>query len=101
MKIYICGKVTGVPWHKCLAKFNRAQEELELAGYVGTNPINIVLDQHASWNEAMKKCIAAMVHCDALLVLPCAKSSKGAQVEQDLAKTLQIPIFKSVKEINR
>jgi hypothetical protein len=44
----------------------------------------------------MKKCIKAMMDCDALFILPCAKGSKGAKIEKNLAFDLKIPVYQTL-----
>lgn len=92
-KIYIAGKVTGEPKHTCALKFAMAAKEVEALGFEAINPIAVVKDFNAKWNHAMKLCIAELLKADALYHLPCAKFSKGAQIELQLARDLKTPTF--------
>lgn len=92
-KIYIAGKVTGLPIHEVTMKFGSAQKELESKGFVAINPLEVVNDWQCDWQTAMKKCIKALIECDAIVLLPDWEESKGAKIERQLAENLQIEIF--------
>lgn len=97
--IYIAGKVTGLPIGDCTMKFGVAQKELEARGFKAVNPLEVVNDWHATWEDAMKKCIAALVMVDAVYLLPCVADSPGAKWEIEIAQRLKIPAFKKVDEL--
>ena len=99
MKIYIAGKVTGLPIHEVTMKFGKAQKELQDLGYEAINPLEVVNDWKATWQHAMKLCIKALVDCDAVLFLPCHKESKGALLEFDIARQLEMKRFFSISTI--
>jgi nucleoside 2-deoxyribosyltransferase len=65
-KIYIAGKVTGLPIEEVSDKFKTAQQALEEKGFTAVNPLMVVNDPQAKWNQAMKKCIGELVSCDAV-----------------------------------
>lgn len=98
-KIYIAGKVTGLPIAETTMKFGEAQKELEARGFEAINPLAVVNDWHATWEEAMKKCISALVECDAVYLLPCCNNSPGAKLEISIAASLRIPAFQKVDEL--
>lgn len=98
-KIYIAGKVSGLPIAGTTLKFGTAQKELENRGFEAVNPLAVVNDWKATWEEAMKKCIAALVTVDAVYLLPCCQDSPGAKLEIALAYKLKIPVFQKVDEI--
>jgi len=99
MKIYITGKVTGEPIAECTIKFGTAQKQLEALGHQAINPLAVVNDFKATWQDAMKLCIKALMDADAIYLLACSNNSKGAAVEIELAKHLQIPMFNNLKNI--
>lgn len=99
-KIYIAGKVTGEPKHSCALKFATAQKELEKQGYEVVNPIEVVGDFNADWKTAMRKCIKALMDCDAIYMLPDWHDSKGAKIEHSLAIDLSLA-FVSFSELNQ
>lgn len=98
-KVYIAGKVTGVPQEQATQKFNTAEKLVTVAGFQAVNPIKIVNDVNAEWQKAMRVCITSLMQCDAVLILPCVWRSKGAQIERELASNLNLPIFYTIKEL--
>lgn len=89
-KIYIAGKVSGLPIHEVTMKFGTAQKKLENKGYEVINPLAVVNDWDTDWNTAMRKCIAALTDCDAICLLPDWKESKGARIENSIAQHLEL-----------
>lgn len=89
-KIYIAGKVTGLPKDEVIQKFAEAQKQFEAYGYEVVNPIEVVNDWEMEWKEAMKLCIAALMECDAIYLLNDYKESKGALLEKQIAKAMNI-----------
>lgn len=96
-KIYIAGKVTGEPIAECTMKFGTAQKAIEALGYEVVNPLEVVGDWTTPWNVAMKKCIAALMGCDAIVLLADWQKSTGATIENNIATQLEIPIFNHSK----
>ncbi|PKP26610.1 MAG: hypothetical protein CVU03_03480 [Bacteroidetes bacterium HGW-Bacteroidetes-2] len=97
VKVYIAGKVTGLPIHETTLKFGDAQMKLKAAGFEPINPLQVVNDWHCTWPQAMRKCIAALMTVDAVYVLPCSGNSKGASIEMHLCASLGIPLFATLK----
>lgn len=101
MKIYIAGKVTGEPIHKCTMKFGTAQLNIKNLGLEAVNPLAVVNDWQCDWHTAMKKCIKALMDCDAIVVLEDYNNSDGATLELELAKRLGIIIFYGIEELKK
>lgn len=99
-KIYIAGKVTGELIAECTMKFGTAQKQIEARGYEVINPLEVVNDWTATWNDAMRKCIPALAECDGLLLLPDYNESKGARAELQMAYVLDIEVFSDINDIN-
>lgn len=91
-KIYIAGKVSGMRFHECSLKFGVAQNKLQAQGYEVVNPLEVVGDFNAEWIPAMKLCLIAMLSCDEVYFLKDWKMSRGAVLENTIAKQLQIPM---------
>ena len=100
-KIYIAGKVTGLPIIEVEEKFRKVQNEIEQQGFIAVNPIEIVGTWECTWKEAMIKCISELINCDAILLLPCWTNSKGALIEQKLASDLDIRTIIGTKDLKR
>jgi hypothetical protein len=90
-KIYLAGKVSGLPMAEASMKFGLKEKQLTEQGHTVINPLNIV-NRTDDWNTCMKKCIPAMLECDEVHLLPCWKDSPGATFEKEVASRLSIPI---------
>ncbi len=98
-KIYIAGKITGEDRLECAAKFMKTQKDLEAQGFEVLNPLEIVGTWEVSWEDAMRKCIAALVTADALVLLQDFADSRGARLEQKLAYDLNMRVFLGTRNI--
>ncbi|GIZ10262.1 DUF4406 domain-containing protein [Flavobacterium sp. UMI-01] len=98
-KIYIAGKVTGLPIADCTIKFGTAQKQIEALGHEAVNPLAVVNDWQCPWDLAMRKCITALMNCQSVLALDNHDSSPGARIELQLALHLGIPVYYDIKHI--
>lgn len=91
MIVYTCGPITGVPDRNRTA-FATAAEAVREAGHDAVVPHEITedLNDDAPWEEYMRRCIAALVCCDAILLLDGWQGSKGARLENKIARKLKI-----------
>lgn len=94
-KIYIAGKVTGEKKEDCKAKFAQAQSSIEALGFEAVNPLVVVGGFNTKWENAMRSCIAVLMHCHAIILLPDWQFSQGAILEKELAMKLGIPVFEA------
>lgn len=88
--LYIAGAVTGI---KNLNReaFECAAKQLQAAGYDTCIPHSFV-PQHATHSEAMRACLARLLQCDGVAMLPSFRNSKGALFERDTAHMCGIPV---------
>jgi hypothetical protein len=93
MKIYIAGKVTGEPTEICKAKFGKAEYTLRSSGFIVVNPMNVVNDPNCRWSIAMGLCITELAECDPIYLLSDWKESRGARIEFEVAKELDLKMF--------
>jgi ribosomal protein L13E len=90
-KIYISGRVTGDDDY--VKKFRAAARRLEEAGSRAENPVNFVTEREkAVWQKAMRVALRIMTFCDGVALLPDWQESKGAGIEERLARGLGIPV---------
>jgi len=94
MKIYISGKISGLPLKQVKAKFDYADRELRQMGYTKIiNPLNIKHKMNATWRDFMENDIIQLIQCDAIYVLLDYKKSKGAMLELHIARKLGLKII--------
>ncbi len=102
-KVYISGAITDHSTGKTLPgyldKFQRAEDLVRACGYEPINPTKLDHAGNQTWEQFMRTDLAAMLHVDALCVLPCAGGSRGAKVEIQLAHDLGIPVVMHSKFI--
>jgi len=98
-KIYIAGKVTGLPEKEVKEKFATAQKAIEAQGFEVINPIEVVNNPNEDWHIAMEKCLVALAQCDAIYMLPCYKDSPGADIEHKKAHALGLDVYYSFQAI--
>lgn len=82
-KVYLSGPITGKKNYKGLFLF---AEELAKMCDVSRifNPASDIPNSF-SYEEAMKRCVAALAEYDTIMLLPGWRSSKGAKIEYDIA----------------
>ena len=98
MKVYISGKITGLPIEEAKQNFKNCERWLLEDGYEVVNPMElpeheaIIADKELSteeqWRLHMKADIKAMMDCDGIFVMMNYIESKGAKIEYKLAMEL-------------
>ena len=91
IKIYIAGKVTGLPAEDVKEKFLRKEKELTAQGYTVYNPVDqlwVKGGQTWTWEKLMRGCITQMMECDEVHLLHDWSESRGARLERDIAERL-------------
>jgi hypothetical protein len=89
MRVYLSGKMTGLP-DLGFAAFSRAAASLRASGYEVINPAELDAADAApkEWHEYLRRDIAQLVTCDAIALLPNWTDSRGARLERHIAKEL-------------
>jgi len=91
--IYISGPMSGMPDLNVPA-FNEAAKALRAAGYTVTNPAELDAQDAGkvmTWEQYMRRDIAALMQCDGIATLPGWTNSRGATLEVDIATRLSMP----------
>ena len=76
--VYLAGKITGDAGYR--EKFQRAQEAMEMAGFVVLSP-TCLPDDGFTYKAYMRMTTAMLLECDAVCMLPDWKDSPGAFCE--------------------
>lgn len=97
MKIYISGKITGLPIEEVEDNFYNVQNRLEDAGFKVVNPLNNGLSFDDKWEDHMKEDIKLLMECNTIYLLSNWKDSKGAKIERDIAVALGYDIIEQIK----
>ena len=94
-KVYISGKITGLPFEEYSKNFNEVEEYLRYKGYTNIiNPIKLnPYNPDWTWEQYMKPLIKELVDCDELWLIGGWQGSKGVEVELYLADTLGIKVI--------
>jgi hypothetical protein len=109
IKVYIAGKVSGLPLHEVTMKFGTAQKELEALGFEVVNPMQVVHNAHmahpvadkvsnAPWAWCMRHCLSAMLSCHAVVMLKDWPMSAGASLERYIAMQLSMPVYNTTAD---
>lgn len=88
MKVYISGRISGLPMSEVKEKFDNAADLLDSLDLQPVNPLNNGLQEGATWAQHMGKDIEMLLECDGILMLDNWKQSKGADIERAIAKNL-------------
>ena len=93
MKIYISGKITGLPLETAKDNFKNAELYLISRDYQVVNPMSLPHNHNQTWLEYMKEDIKALLECDGIYMLVGWQESKGACIEFNLAHDLGLKII--------
>lgn len=85
MKVYISGKITGLPLSEAEERFKDAEELISALNLTPVNPLKNGLPRHSSWEEHMAKDIELLKQCEAIFMLDNWTDSRGAKIEYDFA----------------
>lgn len=92
-KCYIAGKVTGLKESDYKAKFRKAEIAVTVLGYEPVNPVELPHDHDKTWRSYMCEALVTMLSCDALYALADWQQSRGARIEVQLAKDIDMPVI--------
>lgn len=92
-KIYLSGKITGLPINEVIAKFRAAEKKLQQLGYEPVSPLNNGLPFESEWAEHVGKDISLLLRSDAVYLLPDYNDSRGSQIELCVALQQKMTIY--------
>ena len=94
MKIYISGKISGLPLIQVIEKFKWHSGFLSLKGHTPINPMDISpFKPNKEWKDYMIDDIKVLFECDAIYMLKDWGQSKAARIEYNIAKELGLNII--------
>lgn len=85
MRIYISGKISGLPLDDVKVRFADAKAFLDEIGFDAVNPLEKGLPDDAPWEQHMVKDIELLLSCDAIYMMDNWMDSTGAGIEYDIA----------------
>lgn len=91
-RLYLAGPMTGIDQLNFPA-FHAEAARLRALGYDVVNPAELNADPSVGWHACMRQDIAQLVTCDAIALLPGWKKSRGACIEANLARDLEMEII--------
>jgi len=92
-KIYISGKMRGLPREEYKKKFKDVEDMLTKMGYDAINPCNIEHDSD-KWEDRILKDLNILKDCDAIFMLENSRdNSNGAMCEYHFAKGMGLQIM--------
>ena len=93
-KIYISGKISGLPLKKVTEKFKWFSVFLREKGFDVVNPIEIQpISDDKTWLDYMAEDIKALMQCDSIYMIYDWGQSKGARIEYAIARELGLKIY--------
>lgn len=91
-KVFISGRVTGLPKEEAIRNFNRGKGMLLQNNYDFINPLDLV-PEGASNKEAMRILLPLLIDADGILLLNDNKFSEGSHIEKAIAKYCKLQVF--------
>jgi signal recognition particle subunit SEC65 len=88
--------MTGIPEYN-FPEFNRAAAYIRKLGHEAINPAEFG-NPYLPWRDNMRKAIQKMMKADLVVVLDGWDKSRGAQIEVELAKKLEIPVTNMIEK---
>lgn len=85
-RVYISGKISGLPISEVIHKFQVACAKIKRFGLEPANPLDNGLPWDAEWADQMGKDISILLRCDAIYLLPDYSDSEGAKIELAVAR---------------
>jgi len=85
MKIYISGKISGLPFPEVKIKFQEMQDFLEDLNFEVINPTKNGLTESHTWEQHIARDVELLLPCEAIYMFDGWQDSLGACIEYDIA----------------
>ena len=85
MRIYISLPITGEKIEDVERRIDAARSFIEGRGHEAVSPLAVQPDRDAPYAELMGHCVAALLGCDAVVLLPGWGKSRGCRLEREAA----------------
>ena len=92
-KIYISGKITGLPIEEVIAKFRAAEVKIRRFGFEPVSPLCNGLPLEAEWADQMGEDVKLLLKSDAIYLMADWQQSEGATLEYLIARQRRMRIF--------
>lgn len=96
MKVYISGKVTGLPYEEAWMNFQVVEEMLREEGYDVVNPLKNGLNPDDPWTAHMKEDIKLLMGCDAIYMIKGWEESRGSCIEHVISRMIGILVLNEI-----
>ena len=100
MKIYISLPITGHDIEEVEASCIYASGVIQAKGHTPVSPLDVSPDPAATYAQHMGNDIAALLECDAVVLLDGWQLSNGCQLELVAAHIYQLRCYYSLEQIN-
>lgn len=87
LRVYVSGPMTGLPEFNFPA-FHAAAEALRELGHEVVNPADAGVGGGLSYEDYLRRDLHDLLGCNAICMLPGWEASKGARVEEHMARAL-------------
>jgi len=105
MRIYISGKISGLPYEEVKAKFDKAESDLSARGNDVVSPIKTFIPYNSPRESHMLLDTILLLGCDAVYMLSDWIYSRGATLEKCMAESTgkqiiyeETPVFVELKQ---
>ena len=92
-KIYISGKITGLPIDEVIFKFQAAEAKIRRFGFEPVSPLRNGLPLEAEWADQIGEDVKLLLKSDAIYMMADWQQSEGAMIEYLIARQRRMRIF--------
>lgn len=97
-RLYLAGPMSGLPDFNYPA-FRAEAARLRALGYQVDNPAENPVPPCGSWTGYMRMALRQLVDCECVVLLPGWMESRGAVIERNLARALDMPVLNAAEVV--